>query len=172
MCGIAGFVGAFDEGLLHRMSLAMSHRGPDDDGYWVAASDGVGLSTRRLSIIDLSPSGHQPMWDASSRAVISYNGEIFNYRELRRELAASGFAFKGGSDTEVLLNLYLRDGAEMLGRLNGIFAFAIWDMERRTMFIARDGVGVKPLYYAESPQGFLFGSEMKLPAGPGRTPRH
>ena len=161
MCGIAGFLGVFDEDLLHRMSLAMAHRGPDDDGYWVAPADGVGLSTRRLSIIDLSPTGHQPMVDASSRAVISYNGEIFNYRELRRELAASGFAFKGDSDTEVLLNLYLRDGVKMLDRLNGMFAFAIWDMESRTMFIARDGVGVKPLYYAESPKGFLFGSEMK-----------
>ena len=161
MCGIAGFVGSFDEDLLHRMSFAMAHRGPDDFGHWVSPSDGVGLATRRLSIIDLSPQGHQPMVDASASAVISFNGEIFNYRQLRHELERSGFAFRSNSDTEVLLNLYLRDGVGMLSRLNGMFAFAIWDLESRTLFLARDGVGVKPLYYVETSRGFMFASEMK-----------
>jgi asparagine synthase (glutamine-hydrolysing) len=161
MCGIAGFVGSFDEELLGRMSQAMAHRGPDDFGSWVSHRDGVGLATRRLSIIDLSPRGHQPMIDVSERAVISFNGEIFNYRELRHELESSGLAFRSDSDTEVVLNLYLRDGVGMLNRLNGMFAFAIWDLRNRTMFLARDSVGVKPLYYAETSLGFMFASEMK-----------
>lgn len=161
MCGIVGFVGSFDEDLLHRMSLAIAHRGPDDFGHWVSPADGVGLATRRLSIVDLSPQGHQPMVDVSARAVISFNGEIFNYRELRHELERSGFAFRSNSDTEVLRNLYLRDGVRMLDRLNGMFAFAIWDLGSRTLFLARDGVGVKPLYYVETSRGFMFASEMK-----------
>ncbi len=161
MCGIAGFSGRFEPDLLERMSAAMAHRGPDDAGTWWKPEAGVGLAHRRLSIIDLSPRGHQPMWDCTGQVVISYNGEIYNYRELREALVAEGFEFRSDSDTEVLLNLYLRDGTDMLGALNGIFAFALWDARSRSLFVARDGVGVKPLYYAEVPAGLLFASELK-----------
>ncbi|MFH0910628.1 MAG: asparagine synthase (glutamine-hydrolyzing) [Planctomycetota bacterium] len=161
MCGIAGFWGGFDRALLGRMSASIAHRGPDDDGIEFLAKEGVGLAHRRLSIIDLSPAGHQPMWDVTRQALIVYNGELYNYRALREELEADGCRFASRSDTEVLLNLYLRDGTEMLLRLNGIFAFALWDARKSLLFLARDGVGVKPLYYAETRTGFLFASEMK-----------
>jgi asparagine synthase (glutamine-hydrolysing) len=143
------------------MNVVQAHRGPDDSGARLSAEDGLGLAHRRLSIIDLSASGHQPMDDATGALTIVYNGEIYNYRELRDELLQSGFSFRSRSDTEVLLNLYLRDGTEMLGRLNGIFAFALWDRRDGSLFLARDGVGIKPLYYADTPRGFLFASEIK-----------
>jgi asparagine synthase (glutamine-hydrolysing) len=161
VCGIAGFSGSFDSGLLERMNARQAHRGPDDSGVWFAGEKGIGLAHRRLSIIDVSESGHQPMHDVSGALTIVYNGEIYNYRELRRDLSASGLAFRSQSDTEVLLNLYLRDGPEMVERLNGIFAFALWDRRDDSLFLARDGVGVKPLYYAETARGFLFASEIK-----------
>ena len=161
MCGIAGFSGAFDAELLERMGAAVAHRGPDDAGSCFLPDAGIGLAHRRLSIIDLSPGGHQPMWDAERAAAITYNGEIYNYRELRKELIADGFAFRSESDTEVLLQLYLRDGEAMLPRLNGIFAFAIWDARRRALFLARDPLGVKPLYHTRTDRGFLFASELK-----------
>src|SRR5690606_5701706 len=122
---------------------------------------GLGLAHRRLSIIDLTKAGHQPMWDAANRVIISFNGEIYNYRELRADLVAAGFVFKGHSDTEVLLNLFLRDGEAMFSKLNGIYAFAIWDPFSRSLLLARDALGVKPLYYHSGPKGFLFASEMK-----------
>src|SRR5450759_275330 len=143
------------------MSDAVAHRGPDDSGIHFDEGLGLGLAHRDRSIIDLSELGHQPMWDVSGTAAIVFNGEIYNYRELRRELVDAGHAFRSSSDTEVLLNLYLRDGEAMLGRLNGIFAFALWDSRTRRLFLARDGVGVKPLYYAETREGFLFASELK-----------
>ncbi len=161
MCGIAGFSGDFGRDLLVRMGTSIAHRGPDDDGVWLDETHGVGLAHRRLTIIDLSAAGHQPMWDATGTVVISYNGEIFNYRELRAELVRGGFGFRSESDTEVLLNLYLRDGDEMLARLNGMYAFAIWDTRSRALLVARDGPGVKPLYFAETARGFLFASELK-----------
>ncbi len=161
MCGIAGYMGSFDPLLLEKMNDSIAHRGPDDAGTWHDPQCGVGLTHRRLSIIDLSSAGHQPMWDAARQAVITFNGEIYNYPELREELVKDGIVFRGQSDTEVLLCLYLRVGTEMLARLNGIFAFAIWDTRKRELFLARDGVGVKPIYYAETPRGFLFSSEIK-----------
>ncbi len=161
MCGIAGFSGRFESDLLGRMNDRMAHRGPDDSGTLFVDDAGVGLAHRRLSIIDLSARGHQPMWDADQRAVIVYNGELYNFRELREELLADGFRFESGSDTEVLLNLYLRDGVGMLERLNGMFAFAIWDKEEKRLFVARDQIGVKPLYYTTTERGFLFASELK-----------
>jgi asparagine synthase (glutamine-hydrolysing) len=161
MCGIAGFSGDFEASVLERMSNAIGFRGPDDSGLCVISNEGIGLAHRRLTIIDLSTSGHQPMWDASRRIVITYNGEIYNYRELKTSLVNSGFSFSSESDTEVLLNLYLRDGVSMLESLNGIFAFAIWDTKERVLFLARDGVGVKPLYYSCTGNGFLFASELK-----------
>ena len=161
MCGIAGFSGRFDPTLLTRMSAAIRHRGPDDDGELFLDGVGVGLAHRRLSIIDLSSAGRQPMWDVNRRVCITYNGEIYNYRELRRELERDGFAFASHTDTEIILNLYLRDGDACLARLSGIFAFALWDSRTSRLLLARDGLGVKPLYYAVTSQGVVFASELK-----------
>ena len=118
MCGIAGFWGNFPSECLAMMDESLAHRGPDDSGIFLDQSVGIGLAHRRLSIIDLSPAGHQPMWDATGQVVIVYNGEIYNYRELRTELEATGFCFRSGSDTEVILNLYLHAGVDLLSRLN------------------------------------------------------
>jgi asparagine synthase (glutamine-hydrolysing) len=161
MCGIAGFAGSFAPAVLERMASVQQHRGPDDGGTLVLAEQGIGLAHRRLSIIDLSPTGHQPMWDASGRVAVVFNGEIYNFRELRAGLEKAGHNFRGTSDTEVLLNLYLHEGEGMLPRLNGIFAFALWDAKDGSLLIARDGLGVKPLYYAETGKGLLFASELK-----------
>jgi asparagine synthase (glutamine-hydrolysing) len=161
MCGIAGFSGGFDQGLLEEMNAALVHRGPDDSGVEFDPGARIGLAHRRLSIIDLSVRGRQPMSDVTGTATIVYNGEIYNYRELRRELVRDGFAFHSDCDTEVLLNLYLRDGKKMMERLNGIYAFAIHDRRDDSMLIARDGLGVKPLYYAECEKGLVFASEIK-----------
>ncbi|TES88233.1 MAG: hypothetical protein E3J94_08335 [Desulfobacteraceae bacterium] len=143
------------------MNSFQSHRGPDDAGTWHDPQNRVGLAQTRLSIIDLSEAGHQPMMDEENCSVITYNGEIYNYRELRRDLQKEGYHFQSNSDTEVLLKLYARHGLEALSMLNGIFAFALWDMKEKSLFIARDGLGVKPLYYTEGPNGFLFASELK-----------
>ena len=161
MCGIAGFSGDFDADLLPRMSEAMSHRGPDDDGVYLDPGHAVGLAHRRLSIIDLSARGHQPMWDVTGTVAIVYNGEIYNFAELRRELEQDGYGFHSECDTEVLLNLYLRDGEKLVDRLNGIFAFAIFDTRDGSIFLARDHLGVKPVYYAETRKGVVFASELK-----------
>jgi asparagine synthase (glutamine-hydrolysing) len=160
MCGIAGFSGDFERALLDRMNAVQSHRGPDDSGTVYLERDAIGLAHRRLSIIDLSPAGHQPMEGPGGDWIV-YNGEIYNYRELRAELASQGVELRSQSDTEVLLHLYRRDGVEMLAKLNGMFAFALWDARERRLFLARDGMGVKPLYWAETPRGFLFASELK-----------
>ena len=138
------------------MNESLKHRGPDDSGSFVDEGKRLGLTHRRLSIIDLSPRGHQPMWDATETVVIVFNGEIFNYREWREILEAEGFQFKSDSDTEIILNLYLKYGEGVLSRLNGIFAFALWDTRDGSLLVARDGVGVKPLYYAETAAGFAF----------------
>lgn len=161
MCGIAGFLGTFEPSLLDRMGELIAHRGPDSSGTWYDPANQVGLAHRRLAIIDLSPTGHQPMWDLQKRACIVFNGEIYNYRELREELEKDGVRFAGHSDTEVLLELYLRDGEAALERLNGIFAFAIWDTRSRTLVCARDPMGVKPFYWTRTPTGFAFASELK-----------
>ena len=161
MCGIAGFSGRFEQALLQRMGISIAHRGPDDSDTLFLKNQGIGLVHRRLAIIDLSAAGHQPMSDVTNRATIVYNGEIYNYLELRGELVDKGYKFKGHSDTEVLLNLYLAYGEKMLERLNGIFAFAIWDIEKQYLFIARDGLGVKPFYYSLTSRGFIFASEIK-----------
>jgi asparagine synthase (glutamine-hydrolysing) len=161
MCGIAGFIGLYDPILLEKMSDSIAHRGPDDAGIWYDPQCGVGLAHRRLSIIDLSSAGRQPMWDVERRAVITFNGEIYNYRELRAGLENDGYQFNSATDTEVLLNLYLRDGVSFLKRLNGIFAFALWDVKKRKLLLARDGLGVKPLYYASTKIGVVFASEIK-----------
>lgn len=143
------------------MSDAIRHRGPDDADALFLADDGIGLAHRRLSIIDLSAAGRQPMWDATHSVCIVFNGEIYNYRELRSSLERDGLSFISHSDTEVILNLYLRDGDAMLAKLNGIFAFALWDARSGSLLVARDGLGVKPLYYAKGRDGFVFASELK-----------
>jgi asparagine synthase (glutamine-hydrolysing) len=161
MCGIAGFIGPWPGALLDRMVASLRHRGPDGSGRLYDEPGGLGLGHTRLSIIDLSDAAAQPMHSADGRLVISYNGEIYNYRELRRELEDQGVAFRTESDTEVLLHLFARDGLDCVDRLDGIFAFAVWDRHDRRLSLARDHLGVKPLYYADLPTGFLFASELK-----------
>ncbi|HEX8101808.1 MAG TPA: asparagine synthase (glutamine-hydrolyzing) [Solirubrobacteraceae bacterium] len=170
MCGICGVAGRADEATVRRMTDAIAHRGPDGDGVRAFPSvDGrmpATLGHRRLSIIDPTPRGAQPMPYADGRYWITYNGELYNFRELRGELEADGFRFASDCDTEVLLAMYARHGERMLDRLNGIFAFALWDAERAELFLARDRLGVKPLYYAEHDGTLAFASEVKalLPA--------
>ncbi|MEX2453577.1 MAG: asparagine synthase (glutamine-hydrolyzing) [Rhodospirillaceae bacterium] len=159
MCGIAGFVGPWSPSLAAAMTEAIAHRGPDGHGLWTG--DGAALGHRRLSIIDLSDAAAQPMAAADGRYVLTYNGEIYNFRALRAELEQGGATFRTGSDTEVLLALFARDGLACVDRLHGIFAFAVWDRQARTLSLARDHLGVKPLYFAQLPQGFLFASELK-----------
>jgi asparagine synthase (glutamine-hydrolysing) len=169
MCGIAGFrsIGApLAPDSLRRITQAMTatiaHRGPDDADLWIDAEAGLALGHRRLSIIDLSAAGRQPMVSACGRFVITYNGEIYNFRELRAELEQHGHAFRGHSDTEVLLAALAEWGvADALGRLNGMFAFVLWDREQRSLTLARDRAGKKPLYYGWCGDSFLFGSELK-----------
>jgi len=168
MCGIAGYWSGGGSAMLARMADAIAHRGPDDAGEWISPDGEVGLAHRRLAIIDLSPLGHQPMLDASGTVVIVFNGEIYNFRELRAQLESEGHRFRSHSDTEVLLVLYRARGEAMLSLLNGIFAFAIFDQADRTLFLACDTMGVKPLYFSERRDGFVFASELKaLAAVPG-----
>lgn len=161
MCGLAGFSGDFSEAALHEAERSIAHRGPDNSGVYSDAEQRVGLVHRRLSIIDLSEAGAQPMSSPDGSLVLVFNGEIYNYRELREPLVAQGVRFRGHSDTEVLLHLYAREGQQMLERLNGIFALALWDLRDRSLLLVRDALGVKPLYYAESARGVAFASEIK-----------
>ena len=172
MCGI---VGAYSHHLsappvnapaLRVMREHMTRRGPDGAGEWYSEDQRVGLLHRRLSIIDLSERGAQPMFSDDGRLVIVFNGEIYNYRELRRELESTGCVFRSDSDTEVLLHLYARDGENMLSNLRGMFAFSLWDATSRKLFLARDTFGIKPLYYAEQRGTVYFASQVTalLPA--------
>jgi asparagine synthase (glutamine-hydrolysing) len=161
MCGILGVSGDFEPDAIARANRRQCHRGPDDRGEFIDTESRIAFGHSRLSIIDLSPLGHQPMSFDDGRIVIVLNGEIYNYRELRAELVAKGHQFLGHSDTEVLLHLYRDSGTDMLERLNGMFAFAIWDARDRSLFVARDAFGVKPLYCAETPRSFAFASEIK-----------
>jgi asparagine synthase (glutamine-hydrolysing) len=164
MCGICGVVGAADEPLLKNMLAAIAHRGPDDEGIYLAdAASGsrVGLGHRRLAIIDVSPAGHEPMSDATGEIWLTYNGEIYNFKEIRKELTKRGIQFKSESDAEVIIYAYREWGLNALTLLNGIFAFAIWDGRTKELVLARDRLGVKPLYYADTPAGFAFSSEIK-----------
>ena len=163
MCGIAGYLNFRKEPasaeIVRRMTDAIAHRGPDGEGYWI--EDNAGLGHRRLAIIDPSPAGHQPMISRDGQVVLSYNGEIYNFRELRAELEALGHAFHSHTDTEVLLNAWVEWGESCVGRLNGMFAFAVWDKRENVLFLVRDRYGIKPLYYASWGSTFLFGSEQK-----------
>ena len=171
MCGIVGYSGRFDAAALREGVRLIRHRGPDDCGLFVDEAAGVGLGHARLSIIDLSPLGHQPMEAVDGAVQIVFNGEIYNFRELRRELEEKGHSFRGHSDTEVLLHLYLEEGEACLPRLNGIFALAIFDRRSGTLLVARDALGVKPLYYGHTSRGVAFSSEIKglLPLVPEAT---
>ena len=164
MCGIAGFQGIDDIALINRMRDSIRHRGPDDQGTFSDPARKTSLAHTRLSIIDLSPLGHQPMLSEDQQVALVFNGEIYNYRELKAELELSGFQFKGSSDTEVILRLYIRDGEACLKRLNGIFSICIYDKRDGLLRVARDGLGVKPLYYSElhaKAPSFIFASEIK-----------
>jgi asparagine synthase (glutamine-hydrolysing) len=164
MCGIAGIAAraAFnDRDLLVAMRDSMAHRGPDDAGIWWSEDGRVGLSQRRLAIIDLSPGGHQPMSDASGALWITFNGEIYNYRELRETLIARGHRFRTASDTEVILEAYRAWGTDCLDHLDGMFAFALYDARRAHLFLARDRAGEKPLYYRHTDRVLAFASELK-----------
>lgn len=158
MCGICGFVGIREDGLLERMTTALGHRGPDGHGYFQCGD--VGLGHRRLSIIDLE-GGRQPIENEDGSLVLIFNGEIYNYEELREGLVERGHQFRTRSDTEVIVHLYEELGPECLRKLVGMFAIAIWDKRRRELFLARDRLGIKPLYYLETGGRFLFASEFK-----------
>jgi asparagine synthase (glutamine-hydrolysing) len=173
MCGIAGFsLFNYNEGgedALHAMHHAILHRGPDASGIYL--DDHIGLCHRRLSILDLSEAGNQPMYSADNNLVIVFNGEIYNFLELRAELEQQGVAFKSHTDTEVILELYAREGVKCLQKLNGMFAFALWDKTKQELFIARDRLGKKPLYYFSYNGRFAFGSEIKAILALKDTPR-
>ena len=163
MCGITGIFNLNGEPVspvvLRKMTDAIAHRGPDGEGFYTDSF--IGLGHRRLAIIDLSPAGHQPMMTPNGQYIITYNGEIYNFQELRVELTAKGYPFRSRTDTEVLLYAYVEWGEAALERLNGMFAFAIWDRKRQELFLARDRYGIKPLYYIWQGHVFLFGSEVK-----------
>src|SRR6266850_5936630 len=166
MCGIVGLfnhstAAEVSKDTLLSMRDSMTHRGPDDEGIYISPDRALGLGHRRLSIIDLSPAGRQPMSDSDGRFWIVFNGEIYNFAELRRDLEREGTVFRSRSDTEVLLYLYKQHGKQMLRLLRGMFAFAIFDTQQRTLFLARDRIGVKPLYYFNRGGTFGFASEIK-----------
>jgi asparagine synthase (glutamine-hydrolysing) len=176
MCGITGFWNTSIEvsadklqAIAQQMSDSMLHRGPDSGGIWVDESVGVALGHRRLAIVDLSPFGHQPMLSADGRYAIAFNGEIYNFLELRQELTKHGHTFRGHSDTEIMLAGFIQWGVEAaIERFNGMFAFALWDRQKRLLHLGRDRLGEKPLYYGWIGQTLLFASELKaLKAYPG-----
>src|SRR5260221_9140559 len=166
MCGIAGLVSLDPDTRIGAMLQTIEHRGRDDEGVWTSlAIDDEGLRVcfghRRLSIIDTSSAGHQPMLSADGRFVLILNGEIYNYRELREQLTGKGHNFRTQSDTEVLLAAWAQWGEECLPRLNGMFAFALWDNNQHALFLARDRVSIKPLYYASAGCSIIVASELK-----------
>ena len=149
MCGITGLININNEPVspivLKKMTDSILHRGPDGEGHWVEGN--VGIGHRRLAIIDISPAGHQPMINATNRYLLSYNGEVYNFRELRTELESKGHWFRSKTDSEVVLNALVEWGAKALDKFNGMFALAFWDRVERTLLLARDRYGIKPLYF-------------------------
>jgi asparagine synthase (glutamine-hydrolysing) len=175
VCGIAGIVGvrdgAVDDARLEPLREAMAHRGPDGAGSWTDSDRRVGLTHRRLAIIDLSAAGAQPMGSEDGRVQLVYNGEIYNHLDLRRELERAGHRFRSRTDSEVILRGYLEWGERVLDRLEGMFAFAVWDARSGRLFAARDRIGIKPLYFAEVGGELLFASEIKALLADPRVPR-
>src|SRR5712691_9220135 len=167
MCGIAGIyayhyaANPIDVAELRKIRDHMAARGPDGFGEWCSQDDRVGFGHRRLAIIDLSERGAQPMVSADGKTVITYNGEIYNYKTLRTELESQGYVFRTQTDTEVLLHLYAARGAAMVHDLRGMFAFGLWDLEKRGLLLARDPYGIKPLYYADDGWTLRFASQVK-----------
>src|SRR5713101_5681000 len=166
MCGIAGIIAsetpaAEVEATLRRMEESLRHRGPDDQGIVMLPNCTGGFVNTRLAILDLSSAGHQPMATPDGRFHITFNGEIYNFRELRDDLIAAGVEFKSHSDTEVILRLYEREGPRSVNKLLGMFAIAIWDSKERSCFLARDPLGIKPLYYSAFPRDLAFASELR-----------
>lgn len=183
MCGIVGIIGLrapVSAELLERATGSLAHRGPDDSGTVILHDFAgeladleieIGLGNRRLAILDLSPLGHQPMNDPATGNWIVYNGEVYNFREVREKLAQAGVRFRSLSDTEVILNAYAHWGERCLQEFRGMFAFAIWDARRHQLFVARDPMGIKPFYYFQSEQYFIFSSEVRTLLGTGLIPR-
>ncbi len=167
MCGIAGIFSydlsarSISSEELLRIRDKMINRGPDGEGVWLSEDKTIGLAHRRLAIIDPRPEGDQPMWSNDGRCAITFNGEIYNYLELKEELEAQGFLFNTGTDTEVILNLYLRDGENMCSKLRGMFSFGIFDVEQKRLFLARDSFGIKPLYLYDDGKILRFASHVK-----------
>ena len=180
MCGIVGILargGVVPPELLERATQSLAHRGPDDHGTVIVREVGpeaveVGLGNRRLAILDLSPLGHQPMQDPETGNWIVHNGEVYNFREVRAKLEREGVAFRSHSDTEVVLKAYARWGERCVEEFRGMFAFAIWDARRHQLFVARDPMGIKPLYYFQSKSHFLFASEIRTLLGTGLVPKN
>ncbi|OUU21836.1 MAG: asparagine synthase (glutamine-hydrolyzing) [Candidatus Endolissoclinum sp. TMED37] len=163
MCGIAGLINLDKAPIsplsLKRMTDAIIHRGPDDEGHWIEGN--VGIGHRRLAIIDPTPAGHQPMLTKNSRYVLTYNGEVYNYKEIRTELSKLGYEFRSQSDSEVVLHALVEWGKDAFVKFNGMFALAMWDRKTQKLLLARDRYGIKPLYYSLSGNKFSFGSEQK-----------
>ena len=179
MCGIVGMIGLnarVSAEVLERATASLAHRGPDDGGTVIlhgraGAEIEIGLGNRRLAILDLSPLGHQPMSDPATGNWIVYNGEVYNFREVRHRLEESGLPFESHSDTEVILKAYAHWGEKCLDEFRGMFAFAIWDAKRNQLFMARDPMGIKPLYYFQSEKCFIFSSEVRTLLATGLVPR-
>jgi asparagine synthase (glutamine-hydrolysing) len=174
MCGIAGIVGSDSSehrDAVGRMMAAMEHRGPSDSGLWVSASGLCVLGHQRLAILDLTESAHQPMISFNGRFALSYNGECYNYPELRKQLEAQGMRFRSTGDTEVILEVLARDGAAALERFNAMFALALWDEQQKRLLLARDRFGQKPLYWTPFRDGFLFASEVRALLASGLVAR-
>ena len=162
MCGLVGTVGIgpLDDDVRdanRALTALLARRGPDDEGHWT--DERIALGFRRLAVLDLSPAGHQPMESLDGRWVLVFNGEVYNFRKLRAELEADGVRFRSDADTEVVLHALVRWGSEALARFNGMFALALYDRERHTVLLARDPMGVKPLYWLEHPKGIVFSSQ-------------
>ena len=164
MCGITAVLSFGEKLLLNKITLEnmtkeINHRGPDDEGFYL--NDWVGFGFKRLSILDVSYDGHQPMFDSTKNYIIVFNGEIYNYKHLKKELVSKNFKFKSGTDTEVLLNSYIEWDISCLNKLEGMFAFIIYDKIKDEVFVARDHLGIKPLYFFQNNNYFYFGSEIK-----------
>src|SRR5205085_3397893 len=168
MCGIAGLIGADTQRPIRKMAAALMHRGPDAEGF--VDTDGASLAARRLRIIDIA-GPDQPLFNEDRSIVSVFNGEIYNYRELRRFLESKGHRFHTAGDTEVIVLLYEEFGDECVHALRGMFAFAVWDSRRRRLLLARDRVGIKPLYFCRDAEKIVFGSELKAILAHGSAPR-